>query len=323
MSNIVDAKWLKENLNNEKLVIVDCRFSLMNKNYGKDSYEKAHIKGAVRVDIETELSSPVKEHGGRHPLPSVEELKNTFENIGISNDSIVVAYDEGDLSGPARLWWILKYLGHEKVYVLNGGINEFEKIGGEVTTEETTAKKGTFEVKLQEDLRVNMEYVKERLHKDNIAIVDCVFYDCDNPDFEEYVESFGFVMNFGSFSDISAICPQWKVAGVNLSIGYYNEHSQTETLNIGQMFSTIYKVRNMLDRINEAKAYEYIESKYAYRSIWNFPTDEDGWDPSYGISKEDWKRFMGAGKETCLNCGIGGIESCGRRDTYGRIEPCQ
>ena len=103
MSNIVDAKWLKENLNNEKLVIVDCRFSLMNKNYGKDSYEKAHIKGAVRVDIETELSSPVKEHGGRHPLPSVEELKNTFENIGISNDSIVVAYDEGDLSGPARL----------------------------------------------------------------------------------------------------------------------------------------------------------------------------------------------------------------------------
>ena len=173
MSNIVDAKWLKENLNNEKLVIVDCRFSLMNKNYGKDSYEKAHIKGAVRVDIETELSSPVKEHGGRHPLPSVEELKNTFENIGISNDSIVVAYDEGDLSGPARLWWILKYLGHEKVYVLNGGINEFEKIGGEVTTEETTAKKGTFEVKLQEELKVNMEYVKEKLYKDDTAIVDC------------------------------------------------------------------------------------------------------------------------------------------------------
>ena len=163
MSNIVDAKWLKENLNNEKLVIVDCRFSLMNKNYGKDSYEKAHIKGAVRVDIETELSSPVKEHGGRHPLPSVEELKNTFENIGISNDSIVVAYDEGDLSGPARLWWILKYLGHEKVYVLNGGINEFEKIGGEVTAEETTVKKGNFEVKLQEELKVNMEYVKEKI----------------------------------------------------------------------------------------------------------------------------------------------------------------
>ena len=51
MSNIVDAKWLKENLNNEKLVIVDCRFSLMNKNYGKDSYEKAHIKVAIKVDI--------------------------------------------------------------------------------------------------------------------------------------------------------------------------------------------------------------------------------------------------------------------------------
>lgn len=173
MSNIVSPKWIIENSNNDKLVIIDCRFSLMDKNYGKNSYEKAHIKGSVRVDIETELSTLVKEHGGRHPLPSVEQLKNTFENLGISNDSIVVAYDEGDLAGPARLWWILKYLGHEKVYVLNGGINEFEKIGGKVTTEESLVKKGNFQVKIQEDLRVSMQYVKERLYKDNIAIVDC------------------------------------------------------------------------------------------------------------------------------------------------------
>ena len=67
----------------------------------------------------------------------------------------------------------IKILGHEKVYVLNGGINEFEKIGGEVTAEETTVKKGNFEVKLQEELKVNMEYVKEKLYKDDTAIVDC------------------------------------------------------------------------------------------------------------------------------------------------------
>ena len=70
MSNFISAKWLKENLNNNKLVIVDCRFSLMDKDYGKKSYEKCHIKGAVRVDIETEVSAPVTKHGGRHPLPS-------------------------------------------------------------------------------------------------------------------------------------------------------------------------------------------------------------------------------------------------------------
>ncbi|HSQ89332.1 sulfurtransferase [Romboutsia sp.] len=172
MTNLVSASWLKENLNNEKLVIVDCRFNLMDKQYGKKSYEEGHIKGAVRVDIETELSSEVKEHGGRHPLPSIEELKNTFENIGINSDSIVVAYDEGDLAGPCRFWWILKYLGHDKVYVLNGGINDFKEIGGEITQEIKSIKKGNFKVEVNEDMRVNMEYVKERLYKDNIAIID-------------------------------------------------------------------------------------------------------------------------------------------------------
>ena len=173
MSNIVNANWLKENLNNEKLVIVDCRFDLMDKNYGKNSYEKFHIENAVRVDIETQLSAPVTTHGGRHHLPSIEDLKSTFENIGISNDSIVVAYDEGDLSGPARLWWILKYLGHKEVYVLDGGIDSFKEAGGKVTTKETTVKKGNFEVHLNEDMRVDMEYVKNRLHNKDIAIVDC------------------------------------------------------------------------------------------------------------------------------------------------------
>lgn len=173
MKNIVTPKWLKENLQNEKLVLVDCRFSLMDKEYGKRSYEESHIEGAVRIDVETELSAPVKEHGGRHPLPNVEDLKITFENIGISNDSIVVAYDEGDLSGPARLWWILKYLGHDKVYVLNGGINVFAEIGGEINSGKTEVKKGKFEVNPNENMRVNMEYVRERLNKENIAIVDC------------------------------------------------------------------------------------------------------------------------------------------------------
>lgn len=106
MNNLVSAKWLKDNINDKNIVIVDCRFNLMDKEYGKKSYEKGHIKGAKRVDIETELSSIVKKHGGRHPLPSVKELKNTFENIGISNDSVVISYDEGDLAGASRLWWI-------------------------------------------------------------------------------------------------------------------------------------------------------------------------------------------------------------------------
>lgn len=173
MLNIIEAKWLKENFDNDNLVIVDCRFSLMDKEYGKRSYDESHIEGAVRVDVETQLSSSVKEHGGRHPLPTTEELKSTFENIGISNDSIVVAYDEGDLSGPARLWWILKYLGHKNVYVLNEGIKAFKDIDGKITNESTSYKKGNFHIDINEDMRVGMEYVRDRLYKDSVAIVDC------------------------------------------------------------------------------------------------------------------------------------------------------
>ena len=173
MNNLVSAKWLKDNINDKNIVIVDCRFNLMDKEYGKKSYEKSHIKGAKRVDIETELSSIVKKHGGRHPLPSVKELKNTFENIGISNDSVVISYDEGDLAGPSRLWWILKYLGHKEVYILDGGINDFKEIGGELTCEVKKVKKGNFKINLQENMKVDMKYVKDRINNKKVALVDC------------------------------------------------------------------------------------------------------------------------------------------------------
>ena len=164
--------WLKENIDKENLIVIDCRFNLMDKEYGKRSYDDSHIKGAVRVDIETELSTKVREHGGRHPLPSVEELKNTFENLGVSNDSIVVAYDEGDLAGPCRLWWILKYLGHDKVFVLNGGMNSFIEAGGEISNEVPQVVKSTFDISVNDDMRVDMEYVRERLYNKNVAIID-------------------------------------------------------------------------------------------------------------------------------------------------------
>lgn len=85
---------------------------------------------------------------------------------------------------------------------------------------------------------------------------DCVFYDCNNQEFEEYVESFGFVTAFGSFTDISELCPSWGVAGVNLSIGYRNEHTVSEVLFVGQMLNTIEKVEKMLK--DKPKFFKYV-----------------------------------------------------------------
>lgn len=98
---------------------------------------------------------------------------------------------------------------------------------------------------------------------------DCVFYNCNNPEFQEYIESFGFLFNVGSYSDISIICPDWGIAGVNLSIGYEDEHSKQETLNITNMFNTIEKVSKILDEAKDGKTelYKFIPAEDAYSTI--------------------------------------------------------
>ena len=121
------------------------------------------------------------------------------------------------------------------------------------------------ELKIAADFPVAPTELKYIIELDRRGSNDCVFYECNNSKFDEYVESFGFVTNFGSFSDISVICPQWKVAGANLSIGYYNEHSVSETLHIGQMYDTIKKVRHMLENANTAEFFEYDGRRYQRR----------------------------------------------------------
>lgn len=162
--------------------------------------------------------------------------------------------------------------------------------------------------KLIKDIPDAPTQLKYIIELDRRGSNDCVFYSCNNPDFDEYVESFGFVTNFGSFSDISVICPQWGVAGVNLSIGYYDEHSVSETLYVGQMLSTIEKVKNMLKNAHTATPFEYIEgfayNKWFSKYTASYPGEDDewGWDPSYGISKEDWATFMEP-QSKCNQCG--------------------
>ena len=102
---------------------------------------------------------------------------------------------------------------------------------------------------------------------------DCVFYDCDNQAFVDYVEQFGFEWNYGTFTDISRICPAWEIAGVNLSVGYRDEHSTSEVLFVGQLLSTIAKVRKMLQQAETAPYFEYIPAKYnGYCGGWSWET---------------------------------------------------
>ena len=116
---------------------------------------------------------------------------------------------------------------------------------------------------------------------------DCVFYDCDNKKFEQYVESFGFKTNIGSFTDISIICPVWGVAGVNLSVGYVGEHAKTEYLNLSHLQKTIERVNSMLSQAKSAKYFKYIKSKFNpyYEYYTKFAQN---YDMTYGKSDTDW-----------------------------------
>lgn len=106
----------------------------------------------------------------------------------------------------------------------------------------------------------NLSYV---IQLDRRGINDCVYYDCDNKEFKSYIENFGFEETLGSFSDISVICPAWKVAGVNLSVGYVDEHTPLERVNFKYLHQTIDKVIAMLNE-EEVPAFEYVEMQYFY-----------------------------------------------------------
>ena len=130
---------------------------------------------------------------------------------------------------------------------------------------------------LATDLMPERNAFKYIIQLDRRGKKDCVFYDDANKDFHEYVENFGFETNWGSFSDISIICPSWGVSGVNLSVGYEDEHQEIETLHIKYLYETFNKVLNMLEKIDDAPYFTYVPFKYGYwcGGVWPGYDDEE------------------------------------------------
>lgn len=106
------------------------------------------------------------------------------------------------------------------------------------------------------------ENLKCLIELDRSGDIDCVFYDCGNDDFEQYIEKFGFKTDIGSFSDISILAPQWEVAAVNLSVGYENEHTKAEYIKLAVLEATIEKVKYILDEEPNMINYAYVPKIY-------------------------------------------------------------
>jgi len=142
-SPLKSAAWLALHLADPRLRVLDCRYALTDPLVGRIAYLGGHVPGAVYADLETDLSGPVQPDGsgGRHPLPDPAALAAWLGSMGIGNDSVVVAYDDpatGQGFYAARAWWLLRWLGHREVYVLDGGWPAFLAAGGQASTDAST-----------------------------------------------------------------------------------------------------------------------------------------------------------------------------------------
>ncbi|MEK5493499.1 sulfurtransferase [Paenibacillus sp. FSL R7-0297] len=160
MDATITKRWLLARLYEPEQTIIDCRFTLGKPEAGRESYEQEHIPGAVYLDLELDLSSPVTEHGGRHPLPDPEVLAARLAKLGIGNDSRIVAYDDESGMNAARLWWLLRYLGHEQVFILEGGFSQWKAEKYPVTGHQPVRVPSTFTANMQPHMLVEVEEVR-------------------------------------------------------------------------------------------------------------------------------------------------------------------
>ncbi|MGG6267640.1 sulfurtransferase [Leptolyngbya sp. AN03gr2] len=168
----IDPAWLAAHLNDSDIAIADCRFALMQPELGRQQYEAGHLPGAYYFDLNQDLSSPVQKHGGRHPLPDPDRLSTKLSAMGITSSTLVIAYDDSRFGFAARFWWLLRYLGHDRVKVLDGGFTNWKNSDYPITTIEPPSKSGNFTPQIRTDWIVDIEAVKANKDLSNVALID-------------------------------------------------------------------------------------------------------------------------------------------------------
>src|SRR5690625_266599 len=174
MSYLISVNRLKNRLESpgNNTVIVDVRFQLDDPDAGRKLYLKDHLPGAVYMDLDKDLSGKKEKHGGNHPLPDMEMFTAKLGRIGIDNDTTVIIYDQSNDMFAARMWWLLYYIGHEKVYVLEGGYEQWVMDGNEVTDEIPQLTGKVYQPAVRTNAKADIEEVKEKLEGQSASLID-------------------------------------------------------------------------------------------------------------------------------------------------------
>jgi thiosulfate/3-mercaptopyruvate sulfurtransferase len=171
-TTLVSAERLAEHLNDPTWVVVDCRFSLSDPNAGRKLYEAAHIPGAQFADVNRDLSSPIAGSTGRHPLPNAEHFMRQLGQWGIARSKQVVAYDNSGGAFAARLWWLLRWVGHETVAVLDGGYDAWVQAGFRTSADVPMCELSEFHGEPNADLWLSTDDLEQALDAGRIVLVD-------------------------------------------------------------------------------------------------------------------------------------------------------
>ncbi|MFL5827428.1 MAG: sulfurtransferase [Thermoleophilaceae bacterium] len=171
---LVSASWLIEHAEDPGVRIVDSRFTLADPLAGERGYLAGHIPGAAFMDLKRDLSSPPGgAAGGRHPLPDPERFAVSARRAGISSGTTVVAYDERGEGGAARLWWLLRHHGHERVAVLDGALGAWTAAGGELALGPEEISPGDFEASADRaGDTAEAEEIGRRLEDASLTLID-------------------------------------------------------------------------------------------------------------------------------------------------------
>jgi thiosulfate/3-mercaptopyruvate sulfurtransferase len=171
--NTVSIDWVNKHLEDSSIVIVDCRFQLGAPEAGRTLYDEGHLPGAFHLDLEQDLSSPAGQHGGRHPLPNVDELAMKLGSLGIDGTKHVIAYDEGGFMA-ARLWWLLNYMGHPGgTSIMEGGYRAWGEAGFPTTSAPSTATTSTtFVPQIDTSIVIHIDELRHKLGQPGVLLLD-------------------------------------------------------------------------------------------------------------------------------------------------------
>lgn len=170
-ATLIGAAELAQRIRSPDWVVFDCRFDLSNPDFGPHAYLDGHIPGAFFLNLETDLSAPRTGRNGRHPLPDPARLAARLEACGVSHHTQVVAYDDANGMFAARLWWLLRWLGHNRVAVLDGGLQAWCSAGQPLDSAQPEARPATYTLALRAN-RVDADFVLKHLGLPQMLLVD-------------------------------------------------------------------------------------------------------------------------------------------------------